>query len=259
MARKSTYAQNKESWGTGPHKPIKEPEGQKPTASKPAPLADKPKKNFVLKTAVQSQELVSSFRGEGIELKSPKAIKAYEDLMDTVDFDLSDLATVEERRPGDLEKILIFLQNLALGARHRDALSDVGWVYSNFSIYRSKFPVVSHLYKKVKRMGDEMREIYRLEEMERRAVEGVKEPIYSASGKFCGHKIKYSDTLLALMVKADHPDRFSDRVKVENSGVVLNVNLGLRQNDNVRKDQVIRELKEHDIIPSGNGEEKEDE
>jgi hypothetical protein len=53
------------------------------------------------------------------------------------------------------------------------------------------------------------------EEARRRAVEGVEEPMYSAKGDFLGYKRVYSDTLLAMLLKAAKPDKYKDRSAVE--------------------------------------------
>jgi hypothetical protein len=167
-----------------------------------------------------------------LELKTQAGKDAYDLLMATMpELDLKMLDSIQERLPGDREKLLQVLQNLALGARHREALDQVDWTWSHFSIYRSKYPLfVGVLYKEVARIGEDMRKVSRLDEAHRRATDGVEENMYSASGKYCGTKIKYSDTLLAMFLKADHPEKFSERVKVESTGIVLNMQMGLREN-----------------------------
>jgi hypothetical protein len=157
---------------------------------------------------------------------------AYDLLLATApDIDLAQIANIDERIPGDKDKLVLVLQNLALGARHREALDQVGWTWSHFNIYRSRYPLfVGDLYNKVNRLGEEMRKVTRLDEAHRRATEGSEEQIFSPSGRLVGTRIKYSDTLLAMFLKADHPDKFADRVKVESTGVVLNMSMGLREN-----------------------------
>jgi hypothetical protein len=144
--------------------------------------------------------------------------------------DLSRLAQVEERIPGDCNKLVKVMENLALGARHREALADVDWTWSDLSVYRTRFPVISELYKEVSRLGEETRKILRLDEAHRRAVEGTEEDVYSPSGRLVGRRIKYSDALLTLFLKADHPDKFSEKHEVKSTGVVLNMHMGLREN-----------------------------
>jgi hypothetical protein len=180
--------------------------------------------------------------------------EAYENLLATVSkVDLTLLAEVEERVPGDREKIVMILEALALGARHREALGQVGWTWSNFSVYRARFGLIRDVYHQVALIGEETRKVIRLDEAHRRATDGVEESIYSASGKYCGTKIKYSDALLSMFLKADHPDKFSEKHEVKSSGVVLNMHMGLR--DNVRTTP----MTQGDIVLESPFEEKEEE
>ena len=50
----------------------------------------------------------------------------------------------------------------------------------------------------------------------RRAVEGVDEPIYQG-GALVGTVTKYSDTLLALLLKAHLPEKFRERSEVKHT------------------------------------------
>lgn len=56
-------------------------------------------------------------------------------------------------------------------------------------------------------------------EAQRRAVDGVEEPIYY-KGDEVGRVRKYSDTLLIFLLKGRRPDVYRDGVKVEHSGTV---------------------------------------
>jgi hypothetical protein len=74
------------------------------------------------------------------------------------------------------------------------------------------------------------RKLHLEEEAYRRAVDGVDEPVYSASGKLAGYRKRYSDILLTLLLRAYNPDRFGEKSQ-GGGGMVLNVNLGLRTPD----------------------------
>lgn len=177
----------------------------------------------------KSQAVVSQFRDpEGGVTLSEKGKKAYDDLVASLDIDLGPVLEVEEKRPGDREKIVTVMRNLALGAKHRDAFADVDWTWSHFSYYRVKFPKIQRLYEACRDAGESYRRIVREDEAHRRAVEGWKEEVYSIKGEFVGYKVKYSDTLLAMFLKADNPDKFMERHEVKQTGVVLNVNMSLR-------------------------------
>ncbi len=57
------------------------------------------------------------------------------------------------------------------------------------------------------------------EEIRRRAVEGVEEPVYY-QGEIVGHVRKYSDILLIFAAKAARPEKFRDNVHHEITGAV---------------------------------------
>jgi hypothetical protein len=210
----------------GPVKPIV-PRAKKPTGVHNPPPDRIP--GGVLKK--RSTEKISRFRSEeaGFDLSEEGREKYLNLLESTEKVDMRQLALIEERIPGDREKIITVLENLALGARHREALGDVDWTWSHLSVYRSRYPVIQELYKQVSRIGEETRKIVRLDEAHKRAVDGVSEPVYSPSGKYLGDKIRYSDSLLQMFLKADHPDKFADRQKIETTGVVLHMQMGLRE------------------------------
>ena len=210
-----------------------EPEAKKPTGRENPQSTHKSRSNS---QRGKSQERTSRYQDEDATFDlTPKGAQAYEMLMEAApEMDLAGLKDIQERIPGDRDKLITVLENLAMGARHREALDQVDWTWSHFSIYKSKYPLlVGQLYRKVSTLGEDMRKVMRLDEAHRRATDGVEEQMFSASGKYCGTKIRYSDTLLALFLKADDPSKFSERVKVESTGVVLNMHMGLR--DNVRE------------------------
>jgi len=211
----------------GPVKPIV-PQAKKASSITPEPLKTTERRVHTQK----STEKVSSVRqpDDGFDL-TLDGIEKYEILVASAPkIDMTPMASIVERKPGDREKLITVLHNLALGARHKEALSDVNWVWTDFSIYRSKFPVVGKIYTAVSRLGEETRQIVRYDEAHRRATEGTEEDIFSPSGKLVGHRIKYSDALLQMFLKADHPDKFTERHEVKSTGVVLNMQMGLREN-----------------------------
>lgn len=54
------------------------------------------------------------------------------------------------------------------------------------------------------------------DEARRRAFEGVDEPVFY-QGKECGAVRRYSDTLLIVLLKAHHPEKYAERSKTEAS------------------------------------------
>jgi len=77
-----------------------------------------------------------------------------------------------------------------------------------------------------------LREDLRLERaelaLENRAVNGVKEEVYTQSGKLAGYRTRWSDKLLELHLKALDPEKYAERQNHKVSGMVVSVNLGLR-------------------------------
>lgn len=69
-------------------------------------------------------------------------------------------------------------------------------------------------------------------EADRRAVEGVAEPVYY-EGEIVGTKQKFSDPLLMFRLKGLYPDRYKDRV--ENSGQASGATINLYLPENGRK------------------------
>ena len=62
-----------------------------------------------------------------------------------------------------------------------------------------------------------------------RAVEGVDEPLVNHLGQIVGYKKKYSDKLLEVQLKALDPDKYSDKKDKLDKGLVINVEMGLRE------------------------------
>ena len=62
-------------------------------------------------------------------------------------------------------------------------------------------------------------------EADRRAVEGWLEPVFY-EGEECGHKRKFSDTLLIFRLKALRPEKYRERVETEVKGLNITAYLG---------------------------------
>ena len=67
------------------------------------------------------------------------------------------------------------------------------------------------------------------DEARRRAVEGVREPVYY-EGAVCGHRQRYSDNLLMFLLKANNPEKFRERSEATHQGggepIPVDMNLG---------------------------------
>ena len=55
------------------------------------------------------------------------------------------------------------------------------------------------------------------DEARRRAVEGVREPVYY-EGDVCGHRQRYSDNLLMFLLKGINPEKYRERADVTHRG-----------------------------------------
>ena len=101
----------------------------------------------------------------------------------------------------------------------------------------------------IQRMVDEqeLHHRLRLDEAERRAVDGVKQDVFY-KGKVIAQKREYSDGLLTTLLKAGDPDRFADRKKLEHSGntIQYNVNLGIERESHSDPIDVTNEVIEDD-------------
>ena len=115
-----------------------------------------------------------------------------------------------------------YLEHLANGGRTKEFLSDHDLVWQDMvDVYRKR-PEVYVLLTHAKKLGETYRQMAREDEADRRAMEGVDKPVYQG-GRLVGYQKDYSDSLLALMLKAGNPDKFADRQKHEHKGVMLNM------------------------------------
>jgi len=87
------------------------------------------------------------------------------------------------------------------------------------------------LWVQCRDIGDEYRQVLRSDAAHERAVEGVEEPVFSPSGKCLGSRRVYSDRLLELLLKADNPEKFSDKKQVDVRGTVINLTTGFNRDE----------------------------
>jgi len=122
------------------------------------------------------------------------------------------------------EKAVEFCELLALGHNHKPALQQLDLVWSDFADFYhiDQSGVLWSLYQRSRELGETLRQQLREDEADRRALEGVKKGVFH-KGKKCGDQTVYSDSLLALQLKAGNPEKYADRQRVEHKGVVLNL------------------------------------
>jgi hypothetical protein len=117
-----------------------------------------------------------------------------------------------------------YLQHLANGGRTNDYLDSQNIVWVDMAEIIWQHQSLTDLQKTARKIGQVFRKQARLDEAHRRAVEGSQKPVFHR-GEVCGYVTEYSDQLLAMLLKADDPDRFTDRKTVRHEGVMLSFNV----------------------------------
>ena len=127
----------------------------------------------------------------------------------------------------DYEAVIVGVME---GVGFRQVFKDHG--FHNWSAFRAMTEFVCPGLKKIFEEAQRIREEIRLERaeqaLEKRAIDGVKEEVYTPSGKLAGYRTRYSDKLLEVHLKALNPEKYSEKHQHEVKGMVLSVNMGLR-------------------------------
>lgn len=155
---------------------------------------------------------------------------------DSGDACIDDLMRVAAEHPLPItyrEKGMDFLAcmtGILEGVSYRHVFSDHG--FSSWDGFRrlTEFanPGMKTLFNMALKQRDKNRLARAEEALHERAVEGIDDPVYTQTGVLAGHRKKHSDRLLEVHLKALDPERYSDKHQHEFKGVVLNVNMGLR-------------------------------
>lgn len=101
----------------------------------------------------------------------------------------------------------------AAGDRWKDISRRVGISWAHMAAYIQHWDDLRALYRASQDLGAIVRQMRRVDEADRRAVEGWLEPVYTRTGVKCGSVRRYSDRLLEVQLRAGDPDKYSDRVK----------------------------------------------
>jgi len=128
------------------------------------------------------------------------------------------------------ERITEFLMRTSRGELTRDILRDLKWTWQEFAVQRMKHRGLVDIYRTMREMGEEWRKVLREEEAHRRAVDGVKEPVYY-KGARVDTIAKYSDKLLELLLKADQPAKYREHVKHEHDHRTVTFHFGINIED----------------------------
>jgi len=159
-------------------------------------------------------------------------------MKDAESIEWNDLARAEKELPvfddciKDRRDIRAALEGIAAGGKMLVVTAKAGfptWIdFNTHALRRCK--AVKELYLKAK----EERYNRRLHEAEEAlydgGVEGVDEPIINHLGQIVGYKKRYSDRLLEVQLKALDPEKYSDKKDVNVKGLVIQANMGLRDN-----------------------------
>jgi len=118
--------------------------------------------------------------------------------------------------------VLSYLEHLAMSLRTTDflATNDLRWLDLSPMLAGTHYPLV----KVAMQIGSMLKLRLAEDELQRRSIEGTEEPVYQGC-KLVGYKKKYSDSLLTLLLKAEDPDKYSDKQQVDVKGAVLHVNV----------------------------------
>ena len=156
-----------------------------------------------------------------------KCVKITGDSVPQIPVDWDERERVAKEVFEDAEHQFIFLrfiEGIACGEKTRTMTDELKILWSDFVSLYAYDRRCYDLYLMSRRKGDEYRQALREDEADRRAVEGTLRPVFH-KGNICGHVREYSDSLLAIQLKAGNPDRYADRQKVEHRGVMLNLNV----------------------------------
>lgn len=131
----------------------------------------------------------------------------------------------------DRDRLAKTLDALAAG-EYVDRLTGLGLFTAKELVFLSKrSPVIKELLTEAQAIRDEVRQMSRVDAADKRAVDGVEKPIYSVKGEYVGSERVYSDSLLALQLKANDPAKYAGSMAQVGGGFVLNVNLGIQRDD----------------------------
>lgn len=115
------------------------------------------------------------------------------------------------------EKAPAFLAAIAAGRTLPEAAKAARMPVSTAYDQRARDSDFARAWDDAARKGDDARVLQLEAEADRRAIEGVNEPVFH-EGRVCGHKRRYSDTLLIFRLKALRPDKYRERAEIMGGG-----------------------------------------
>jgi hypothetical protein len=137
-------------------------------------------------------------------------------------------AKVIDRR--DHPRLKDTLLCIAKGGLEVDLIKEKLFTLTEMSHVAQLDPALKELLNTARELGNEARQAMREDAADTRAIRGIEDPIYDLKGNYVGSRRLYSDTLLALMLKAHNPNKYGTASSASGSGgLVLNVNLGIER------------------------------
>ena len=107
-----------------------------------------------------------------------------------------------------------FFVRTANADRCLDILRDSNRAWVDWVSAMKEYPGIARVYEGCKRCGDAVRQMRRVDEADRRALDGWNEPVFY-QGQRVSTIRKYSDRLLELQLRAGDPETYADRSTVE--------------------------------------------
>ncbi|QDP63525.1 MAG: hypothetical protein GOVbin4551_17 [Prokaryotic dsDNA virus sp.] len=149
----------------------------------------------------------------------------------------------------DRRNLRAALEGIAAGGKMLLVTSKAGFL--SWNEFESNALQKCKVAKKLYLLAKDERHLRKLNAAEdalhERAVEGVDEPMVNHLGQIVGYKKKYSDRLLEVQLKALDPDKYSDKKDVNVKGLVLNVDMGLRSDKEIKNEKVFNGFQTVDI------------
>jgi hypothetical protein len=130
---------------------------------------------------------------------------------------LRQIPSNREQRPTQRtpERDKKFLDKLAAGYSVAAAAREAGYGRQHSYDHRKLDPDFAARWDEAVEAGTDLIE----DEMHRRAVHGVEDPVYY-QGEQCGVARKYSDTLMIFHLKGRRPEKYRDTVDLKHAGNV---------------------------------------
>ena len=128
---------------------------------------------------------------------------------------------IPNTKPRVRERIAEYLNLLSRGHWHREAIKKAGASWAQINSCNAHYPPFMALYKACKTSGEDTRQAYREERLDRFALRGVLEPVFH-KGKEIGKIRKYNPKYLEMALKGgDKEGKFIERKSVEHKGTVI--------------------------------------